>query len=254
MEYGFTTMATPGLPVDSVIRLAREYGFDTVDLRVRDDGEIRENISYEEAESIKSKFNDIKLYTLFCYNETVKSGKDKMEASVQRYIEIAEMVNAENIRIFSGNIESGEELDMLCEVIESVLEKYKGKVNIFLQNHASNGLTCEQGIEVIKRVNDERLKFIFSPDECFKRGEEYLHLIPEITKITKQMFIADITESKKYCLIGDGIIPFKQIIGEMKACGFDGNLTLKWEKCWCEYLPSYQEGFRSFKCRIQNAE
>ena len=248
MKTSFTTMATPGLSLDEIIDAAKKYKFDCVDLRVRNDGEIPADLTDKQADDVKSKLDKagIKLLSLFCYNDTIKSGKENMEKSILKHIEIAEKIDAVGVRIFSGKIETDEEFEDLCIVLENVLEKYKGNINIFMQNHSSNGLSCKQGINLCDRVKDSRLSFIFSPDECFKTSEEYMDILPEIAKITKQMYIADITKEKKYCLIGDGVIKFKEIIGQMKDNGFDGYLTLKWEKCWCDYLPFYEEGFKSF--------
>ncbi len=241
-------MATPNLSIDEIINIAVRYNFDCVDLRVRDDAEIKKNITDKEAEVIKEKLNKagVKLLSLFCYNDYIKSGIENMEKSIAEHIEIAEKLNAEAVRIFAGSIETDEEFDNLCIVLSNILAKYKGKVNIFMQNHATLGLTCEQGIKLSERIKDKRLSFIFSPDECYKSGWEYMDKLSEIAKISKQMYIADITEDKKYCLIGDGIIKFDEILQVMKENGFDGYLTLKWEKCWCEYLPDYDEGFKSF--------
>ena len=248
MKTSFTTMGTPELSLDEVILAAKEYGFDAVDLRVRDDCEVPLNITDKEAEIIKIKLEEenIGLMSLFCYNETIKSGKEEMKNSILKHLQIAEKIDAFGIRIFSGKIETDEEFSDLCSVLKNVLEGYKGSINILMQNHSSNGLTPKQGITLCETIKDKRLNFIFSPDECFKLDVDYMPYLPEIGKITKQIYIADITDEKKYCLIGDGVIDFKKIIETMKNNGFDGYLTLKWEKCWCDYLPAFEEGFKSF--------
>ena len=104
MKTSFTTMATPGLSLDEIINAAKKYKFDCVDLRVRDDGEVPADLTDEQARDIKLKLNSagIKLLSLFCYNDTVKSGKENMEKSILKHLEIAEKLDAISVRIFSG--------------------------------------------------------------------------------------------------------------------------------------------------------
>jgi len=246
MKTGFTTMGTPGLSLEEIVAITKEYGFDSVEIRVRDDGEIKPDITDEEAKKVKEILSAVPDYGLFCYNTTLHEGAEEMEKSLLDNLEIAEKTGAKRIRVFPGKYETEKEIDELIRVLKIVSSKYSGKVQINLQNHAGNGLSCEQGIKVINELNDDLYSFIFSPDECIKRDIEYMPYLSDIAKISRQMFIADISEDKKYTLIGEGCIPFKEVIEEMKRSGFDGYLTLKWEKCWCDYLPSYKEGFASF--------
>lgn len=246
MKTSFTTMGTQGLSVEEIVEVAKKYGFDGVDFRVHENGEIPLDVTKEQAKDIKEKLKGIALPGLFCYNKTLNDGEKEMEGSVLRCLEIGEMLGCESIRLFTGKLETNEDINSLCNVLENVLEKYKGKTKIYLQHHTMNSLNCSQAIEIFKRLDKEKCGFIFSPDEGYKMDEDYMPLIPEIAKFTKQIYVADITKDKKYCLIGEGIIPFNEIINTLKTNGFDGYVTLKWEKCWCDYLPDYPEGFKSF--------
>lgn len=246
MKTSFTTMATPGMQLDEILSAAREYNFDAVDLRVHEDGEVLSSITNEEAKVILEKAGDTELYSLLCYGNNIHNGKEKLEETILSAIAVAEKLNSKAVRIFPGKIKEEKNLDDMCDVLNSVFEKYKGNVNVFLQNHRMLGVTCENAVEIGKRIKDERYGFIFSPDQSFLNEEDYIPLLPEITKITKQIYIADMTEDKKFCLIGEGILPFTEIMDKMCECGFDGYLTLKWEKCWHDYLPEYDKAFESF--------
>lgn len=247
MLTSFTTMGTPGLSVDEIVNVAKVYSFDSVEIRVLDDGEIKKNISDEEIKQIRKKLSVFDSFGLLCYNITISENKEKMVENVLNNLEFAEKTGAERIRVFTGKIITSEMMSELISALKSILEAYKGRVQINLQNHSGNGLSCAQGIELINKLKDDRLGFIFSPDESLKNGEDYMSCIEEITKISRQIYVADMTKEMKYCLIGEGIIPFNDIISQMKRNGFDGIITLKWEKCWHDYLPDYTIGFPSFK-------
>jgi len=245
MDFGFATLATPGFSIEQIAGEAKKYGFNSVDIRVRNDGEIKPDITKSEAERIREILGEIKLSSLLCYNHTIADDDEKMVETVLSAAELCELLDAESIRIFTSQIDETN-YERLMVALHRIFKAYKGSKRILIQNHAGNGLTCPQAIEVAKELQSPNFGFILSPDEGFKRDEEFMHLIPELVKITDKIFVADMTAEKKYCLIGDGVIPFKDIISEMQKYGFDGNITLKWEKCWCDYLPEYDKGFESF--------
>lgn len=245
MKKGFATLATPGFSIERIAEEALKYGFDSVDIRVREDGEIKPHITKSEADEIKEKLGKINLSSLLCYNHTIADDDEKMVETVLASAELCELLDAESIRIFTSRVEEAD-FERLLKILQRIYKSYKGNKKILIQNHAGNGLSCEQAIRVGKELDSKNYGFIVSPDESFKKDEDFMEIIPEIVKITDKIFIADMTADKKYCLIGDGVIPFKEIISEMQKYGFDGSITLKWEKCWCDYLPEYDKGFESF--------
>lgn len=246
MKTGFTTMGTPGMSVEEIFSVAREYNFDSVDLRLHKDGQIIDAITDSEANDLLDMAGNIELFSLLCYNTTIGNGIEEMVDSILKCVEIGEKLNLTAVRIFSGRIENKERLQDFCLVLKKVFESYKGNINLLVQNHKNLGVSCGQAIEISKQVKDMRFGFIFSPDQATKNGENYMSLLKELIPVTKQVYIADINVDGQYCLIGKGIVPLKEILLKMKEYGFDGYITLKWEKCWCDYLPSFNEGAKSF--------
>lgn len=249
MDFTFTTMATPGVEISKIIEEGINYGFSGIDFRVVTPrgGEIDVNISDDAIEEIKNLMGDkIYISSLFCYNKTIHAGEEEMIESVIKHMELAERLSVKNIRIFPGKAENNEVLDKICYVLNKVFEKCDKKVNVLLQNHLNNGITSVQALYIKRKVSDNRYGFIFSPDEAVKGGEDYMNTLEDICKITRQVFIADLDNDMKYTLIGKGKINFKCILTKMIEYGYTGLVTLKWEKCWCDYLPSYKEGFSSF--------
>lgn len=247
MKIGFTTMATPGMSVEEIVKEAVNYGFDGVDLRIRVDGEADEKVTVRRANEIRKIFGKTEISSLMCYNYTLLEGADKMKESILNLLNAARRLKVKNIRVFSGKLENDELLSHLADVINDIFKEYDDGINLLFQNHAGNGLTCEQALKLSEMVTDKRWGFIFSPDECFKGKENYMHLIPELVKITRQVYIADMTRDVKYCRIGEGVVPLKTVVKELCANGYDGYLSLKWEKIWCDYLEDYKVGFESFK-------
>ena len=88
---------------------------------------------------------------------------------------------------------------------------------------------------------------------CKKLGKwiRYTHWKDSITK-------PDAKEGHKLCLVGEGDIPLRDILGALKTCGYDGYLTLEWEKLWCREIeepgiafPKYVKYMRKLLSDLQ---
>ena len=50
----------------------------------------------------------------------------------------------------------------------------------------------------------------------------------------------------RYCLLGEGDVPVPDTLQVLHAGGYDGYLTLEWEKAWKDYLPDPSVGFPQY--------
>ena len=250
MKYSFTTMATPGMSLEDVVKTAKEYGFDGVDLRVRDnDGDINENITAEELAKIKELFADgPEISSLLCYNLMLgKGSEEEIANSILNCIRIAETLKVKIIRIFSGRLTTEEDVLTMSRILNKVFEKHTSDILVLIQNHRNCGVTCAHGELMKQHVKDKRFGIILSPDHEALAGNDMYEETKKVLDITKQFYVADVTEEGKLCLIGDGIVDFNKIVKMLTDVGYDGYITLKWEKCWHKELPEYDVAFKSFK-------
>ena len=102
-----------------------------------------------------------------------------------------------------------------------------------------------------KHVKDERFGIILSPDHEALAGNDIYAECANVLDITKQFYVADINEDNKLCLIGEGIVDFNRVVKMLADTGYDGYITLKWEKCWHPELADYDVAFKSFKDYFQ---
>ena len=251
-KISFTTMATPELDIPAQAVVARKYNFDGVDLRViqKGRGEIPPDLTQEQADEILDQFADIEISSLMCYNKNIANGHEEMVESILNGIRIAKLLKTPLIRIFSGRIETQENLEALVMALKTVLERDDSSIKIGIQNHV-NHISALQTVEVCERVNSPRVGIILSPDQSVARDEDYVPLLPRAAKHTFQLYVADKNSDKSFVRIGAGIIDNARNLRILRENGFDGYVTLKWEKVWIPELPEYPEGMCSFLSYLQ---
>lgn len=248
MKISFTTMATPELDIAAQVNVAKEYGFDGVDLRVieKGKGEISRDMSAADADVILRTTQGVILSSLLCYNEKIQSGYDSMVESLLEYMGLAACLHIPAIRIFTGKLDSAEDMNDLVQVLNTVLQKDISGTKIAMQNHVNCSVTLHQALDVCQKVNDPRIKMILSPDQAVAIGEEFESLLPQLAKHVSQLYVADLDKYNKHVLLGHGNIPYHRILNTLSENGFDGYVTLKWEKCWHPELPPYEKAFQAF--------
>lgn len=241
-------MATPELDIPAQASVAREYGFHGIDFRVGQPGrgEIPETLTAEAAAGIKAVLGELQLPGLLCYNKNIHAGQAAFAESVLENLQLARLLGCPMIRIFTGKIGSDPELAALTDALRSVLERDHSDSRIAMQIHRNNGVTVCQALAVCKALESSRVGIILSPDQSVPEDSRWEALLPEAAPHVFQLYVADIDDGGKFTPIGEGIIDYAGIIRTLRGNGFDGFITLKWEKCWLDYLPEYPEGFRSF--------
>lgn len=246
-------MATPELDIPAQVLAAREYGFHGIDFRVGEPGrgEIPETISEEEIARIHKLLGDLELPGLLCYNKNLDAGPEEMTASLLQCLQLAKRLGCPMIRVFTGKVQTPERMQLLVQVLKDVLKQDHSGVKMGLQIHRNNGVTVAQGLSVCRQVDSARVGLILSPDQSYP--EQWESLIGETAKYTFQIYVADLDAQGEFCRIGEGILDYAAILRQLYAHGFDGYVTLKWEKCWLPQLPDYPEGFQSFMTYMNNS-
>lgn len=246
-------MATPGLDIPAQASLAKEWGFHGVDLRVGQPGrgEIPEELSAWQCVEIRNALDGVQVPGLLCYNQKIQAGREALTESVLQNLRLARLLGCPMIRIFTGKIVTPAELDALTDALRAVLCRDDSGIRIGMQIHMNSGVTVAQALAVCKRLQNDRVGIILSPDQSVLSGDEWEHLLPEAAPHVFQVYVADIDEAGQFTTIGDGVIDFAGILDTLYQNGFDGYVTLKWEKCWLAYLPDHPEGFRSFLRYLQ---
>ena len=255
----FTTMGTPELDGPTSIKLARQCGFDGIDLRVSNNkGEVGTPPLPGQVEEICKTLDGegVELVSIFSYNERGTddpSSWQVMEDSLLEHMDIAHQLKCPAVRMFGGDPQQAkgaeDYIKRTADVVSNVLQRHDSEIEIRLQNHKGSFLFM-QGRQLHQLVNSPRFSQAFSPDHCYLMGEDFEEILPIAKETSGQIFISDLVlaDNEKGCIrteIGQGDVPLLEAI-QCLGQDFSGYWTLKWEKIWNPYLAEPEDAFPRF--------
>ena len=263
------TMGTPEYTVLEAIELFSKIGADGAEIVIQDNYKSglpcdcdRDTLQAVKDCAIK---NNIKIVCLTPYNSKFNSLDEPTRLSevkaIEKVIDYCEFLGADRIRIYGGNLSTGEN-DLLKEkwakLVESMKylgEKAKAKgVTLVVENHFNTmTLTAQQSRDLITDVNSEGVKILYDQANLtFTGGEDYkkaielqaglighMHVKDLVFHEGNTAFVAsDVSHSKEsernvYTrIVGEGIVPWPEILKMVKANGYEDWFSLEYERRW----------------------
>ncbi len=248
MKLSYTTLAIPGRSCEEAAVLARRYGFDGVDFRVTEkrgdvwldtpDSRFREIVGALKGEGVVCS-------SVLCYNpigSDEASSWQTMEQSLLRHIEIAEKLNSDVIRVFTGNPQKRADSADFCkrtaETLARVADKSGSGVRLLIQNHRLNSSVGDT-VSMLDTAAHPKLGMIFSPDHCLIIGEDVEKACDAAKQYADRMYLADIKlvpDGFEEILPGNGDVPLIPLYHRLSEGANIEWLTFKWEKMWYPHI------------------
>jgi sugar phosphate isomerase/epimerase len=258
MKLSFSTLATPTTDISGIVKLASQFGYQGVDLRVADNfGELTPKATSAQISHVKNLFEaeNLQVAGLFCYNKAGTEDQASwgvMESSIIDLLDLAGKLGSPSIRIGTGNPRNAVDVEdyykRTAEVINNVLAKDKSAIQLHIQNH-SGAYDVTQSYKLVTMVNNPRFRMAFAPEHCIIENENLEDVFAKAKEITAQLHVSDIIkEDQKFpeVLPGQGITPIKEAYEAIGGKDFTGWVTFKWEKQWNPELMPAEEALPKF--------
>jgi sugar phosphate isomerase/epimerase len=262
MKMALHTMAMAKIPVEDAISAAAQMGFDGIEIIVRDDGVFRADATDGQIESIvaAAKENGVEISSLTpYYNEyhhTDSAIRKTHLGGLMRTVELAGRMGVKNVRAFGG-VEH-KELDQkrlwgnaIAGLKEVGAMAARSGISINVENHhVTLTPTGEKTIELLNAVGLENVRALYDPcNVLFFDIEGWKDTLGvQLGRIgyvhVKDYYIQG--KERRACPVGDGMVPWAQIIPLLKKSGYDGFLSFEYEKLWFpSELPDPEIGLAS---------
>lgn len=214
-----------------------------------------------------ARANDIEIIALTPYNSRFNSLDEEVRLSeikaIEKVIDYCEFFGAKYIRIYGGNIAPGEENDHWDEKHAKLVESMrtlgdaataKG-VTLVIENHFNTmTMSAKQTADTIREIGHPNVKILYDQANLTFTGNEdwpeavriqkglvgHMHVKDLVFKGQNRAFIGndDVShpdeDSRNVItrIVGEGIIEWPAILRQMKADGYEGWLSLEYERRW----------------------
>jgi sugar phosphate isomerase/epimerase len=181
-------------------------------------------------------------------------GKGNVE-HVECYCALAADLSCPYVRIFGGQPESLAQAVRTAREMADLAETHG--VALVLETH-DDFSTGAQVAELLAEADHPALFALWDLHHPYRQGESPEATLAALGPWLRHVHVKDGLEDRGYTLLGEGDIPVEKMLGLLDKFGYDGYLSVEWEKRWHPELPApevalaqYAETLRVYSDRIR---
>lgn len=259
MKLSFSTLGCPEWTWSEILAIARDLGFDGIEIR----GIMREMFpprikifSEENIEKTKSELKSSGLEIPMLTSGAYMSDPSQIplaEFEMLAYAQLAEKLGVKYVRLMGENT-PGPVCECNIEDLAAEYDKICGMlapmgVTPLLETNGilASSLKMAQLMSYVKSENCGVLWDINHTCRYFDETPEFT--LRNIGKYVKHVHVKDSVKNKdsiKYMLMGYGDLPVKEAVAELEKIGYDGYFSYEWVKRWVPELEASGIAFHTY--------
>jgi L-ribulose-5-phosphate 3-epimerase len=268
MKIAGHTMGTPEYSVTEAIELFHNIGIDGAEIVIQDNyhSGIPAACRKEDLDAAlkAARIYNIEIPCLTPYNSRFNDLDPDVRrseiAAIYNVIDACEYVGAHYIRIYGGNLQAGDTADYddkkkyLVESMQILGHRAKEKdVTLVIENHFNTMcVSAKQSAAAISAIDHPNVRILYDQANLtFTENEDYKTAISIQQQYVSYMHVKDLVfkegvafksdevshpkESDRNVItriVGEGVVPWPEIIESVKSHGYDGWLSLEYERRW----------------------
>jgi len=266
MQLAFSTLGCPDWNLETILANASRLGYAGVEFRG-----LLANIELDQAPEFSSArisktrqmlADDGVQVTCMSSSVSVLSAvgneNDKQQAitTAQRYIDLACALNAPFVRLFGGMAPAAMTMSEAEERTSRLLRTigdYAATRNVTVVVETHDYLIhSAQLAHLIHLTNHPAVGVLWDIHHPYRMaGESLTETMQNLHGLVRYTHIKDSSPSQNkegytYTALGEGDVPIKESLSVLRAEGYDGFLTLEWEKRWIPELTSPEIAFAQY--------
>lgn len=256
MKIAFSTLACQNASVEEIIAASKAYSMDGIEIRLEPGNQFANATCKEDVKRIAGQLRKAGIVVVDLGSSICLQGcEGGIPDSAGQTIEYAALMGAKGIRVFLGHFAARvnpmlpspdyegitAQLKILCDMAAQ-----KG-IQIWVETHNefATGKVLRQLLKDVDRENMMIIWDILHPIEDGEGIEETWRLIGD--RIA-HVHIKDGYDRKDpgwhdycYTLLGEGSLPIGSVLDLLKTVGYEGYISLEWERAWRPELEKYPD-------------
>lgn len=247
MKLTYTSLAAPGWTIEEAVEAAVRYGYAAIEWRLADGAIIEPDASAEVRRRLREvpAAHGIEVACLDSSCRVVRATPEERAATLEdgrRMLDLATEIGAPFLRVFGGELPTqttrAEILAPTAEVLHT-LGNYGTErgVTVLIETH--DAWTNSQDVLALLQASQTNgCKVLWDSHHTFRFGETPAQtgtLLGEqvaYVHVKDSRLNADNPQTWTYCLLGAGDVPLREIRDALNRQGYNGYLSLEWEKKW----------------------
>jgi len=246
MKFAYSSLACPQWTIEEAIEAAVRYGYDAIEWRLAD-GEI---ITPATPEPVRRKLREVPAahgIAIACLDTSCRmvqpsaQERTKVIEEAQLMIDLAAELGAPFVRVFGGALPEDTTRAAIIEPTAEVLRTVgiygaEHNVTVTLETHDSWSHSADV-LELLQVVNAPVVKVLWDIHHTCRMGETPTQSVATLGSAIAFVHAKDgrpdnTPEQWELCLLNEGVIPLREACSALKQNGYDGYLSLEWEKKW----------------------
>ena len=242
MKISFSTLACPNYTWTDIYSMAKDLGFDGIEVREIESENAKSPFSPEKCERTAEKLREIKieipcLSTGCCLKFSEKRAENTAE--IRKYVEVAKRIGARFIRVLADLSPAPEgEVDdnlVLEEIRELVPFAEEAGVTLLIETNGVYSDT-QRLRDLLNCVMSDNVAALWDMHHTVRFGNETPEqTLQNLGAYIKHVHVKDSVEiggKIVYKMMGEGDLPIKSVIDALRSINYEGYVSLEWVKRW----------------------
>jgi len=259
-KISFSSLGNPNMRLERFADLLGRCGYDAIALRGRPDHHVHWQDDAERRAEVRSTLADnglgVSSIATYVFVATRDSGgpersdtRNEQEniEEVLRWMDLAEDLGAETVRVFGGALTPGETHEDAIPRIARIMDAAAAEhpdVNVAIELHdvwKSAALVAR----ILSQTHHPNCKVVWDIGATESAGESPADVVaalgPERIAYVQVMDKFPLMDGKPYhCLLGAGDTPVQQVMAALASAGWSGYLDAEYEAHYNEYMPEVE--------------
>ena len=252
MKLAFSTLGCPGWTVEQVVDAAVRYGYAGVELRLLD-GEVIDPTADRDkldraVQTLRERGVEVCALDTSCrFNLPDEAQRQRQVADLLAWIPVAKELDVPLLRVFGGAAPAGAaEADGTRWVTDALLQAApaaeRAGVTVALETHDAFS-SARRVATVLDAVGSANIGAIWDSHHPYRVGESPEEVLRLLGDRVVHVHIKDARRTGsgymdwQLVLLGEGEIPVRQQLDALARHGYDGWVSVEWEKKWHPEIP-----------------